>query len=176
MKKIISYIAISLNGKIAKPDGSVYWLESIPNPEKLDYGYAKFSKSIDTTIQGGNTYRQLLDWGIGFPYKTDKNFVFTRNPGLDKIGNVEFITTDHVSFVKDLKNGQGKNIWVVGGGQINTLLFNEGLIDELIVFVMPIVLSEGIDLFEGLPKERQLNLIRSECYSTSVIELHYKVD
>lgn len=82
MRKIKLYIASSINGKTAKIDGSVDWLEEIPKPEKADYGYAKFYESIDTTIQGSNTYQQIMNWGIGFPYKGKKNYVITRKKGL----------------------------------------------------------------------------------------------
>ena len=66
LRKIKLYIAISLNGKIADADGNVHWLESIPNPDKSDHGYADFYNSIDTTIQGNNTYNQIINWGIEF--------------------------------------------------------------------------------------------------------------
>ena len=75
MKKLKLYIAISLNGKIAKPDGSVDWLNNIPNPDNSDMGYTDFFESVDTTIQGYKTYKQVIDWGIEFPYKGKKNYV-----------------------------------------------------------------------------------------------------
>ena len=58
------------------------WLESIPNPDKSDYGYSEFYNSIDTTIQGFNTYDQIIKWGIEFPYADKKNYVLTRKTGL----------------------------------------------------------------------------------------------
>ena len=69
MRKIKLYIAISLNGKIAKSDGSVDWLELIPKPKDDDYGYSDFHKNIDTTIQGYSTYNQIMGWKIDFPYE-----------------------------------------------------------------------------------------------------------
>ena len=69
---------MSLNGKIARPDGSVDWLDSIPNPEKIDYGYGQFIESIDTTLMGNKTYNQLIGWGIDFPYPDKQNFVFSQ--------------------------------------------------------------------------------------------------
>jgi dihydrofolate reductase len=77
MRKIKLYIAMSLNGKITKTDGRVTWLETLPNADKMDYGYADFYESVDTTIQGFNTYKQVLDWGIDFPYADKKNYVIT---------------------------------------------------------------------------------------------------
>ena len=164
---------MSLNGKIAQKDGSVHWLEAIPNPDKLDYGYAKFNEGIDTTIQGYSTYAQVIGWDIPFPYTTTKNYVLTRKQDLANTAHVEFITENHIPFIRQLKEGEGKDIWLIGGGQINTLLLNAGLIDELYVFVMPIVLSEGIELFEWLPQQTNLALTESKTYDTGVVKLRY---
>jgi len=175
LRKIKLYIAISLNGKIAKADGSVDWLESIPNPDKIDHGYSDFYKTIGTTIQGNKTYNQILSWGIDFPYADKKNYVFTRKKGLENTEYVDFISENHIDFVKQLKKKKGKDIWAIGGGQLNTMLLNENLIDEIQVFVMPIILTDGIELFENLPKETKLKLIETKSYSTGTIELKYKV-
>ena len=175
LRKIKLYIATSLNGKIATPDGSVDWLEAIPNPEKIDHGYADFYQSIDTTIQGNKTYKQIISWGIDFPYSDKKNYVFTRSEGFVNTENVSFISNNHMDFVRQLKQEEGKDIWVVGGGQLNTMFLNEMLLDEIYVFVMPIILSDGIDLFESLPKETKLNLIESKTHATGAVEIKYKV-
>lgn len=175
MRKIKLYIAISLNGKIANSDGSVDWLENIPNPEKTDYGYAEFYDSIDTTIQGYNTYKQLIDWEIDFPYAGKKNYVLTKKHGVKNTEFVEFISENHVEFIQQLKNAYGGDIWLIGGGQVNTLILNAGLLDEIQVFVMPIIISGGIELFETFPKETQLKLIATKSYSSGVVELKYKV-
>jgi len=173
MRKIILYIAVSLNGKIARPNGSVDWLESMPNPEKTDYGYAEFLKSIDTTIQGHKTYKQLIRWGIPFPYTGKTNYVLTRNPDLQDNENVKFVKSNHPEFFKDLKNQEGKGIWLIGGGQINTLFLKEDLIDELRIFLMPIVIPGGIEIFDLLPRDKLLNLIETKSFSSGVVELKY---
>ena len=176
MKKLKLYIAISLDGKIAKPDGSVEWLESIPNPEKTDYGYAKFYDSIDTTIQGYSTYDQILGFDIDFPYTGKKNYVVTRKQNLAPSKDVEFITQDHADFIRDLKKEEGKDIWLIGGGQINSLMLKEQLIDEILVFVMPIILSDGINMFEAIPIETSLKLLEAKPYESGAVELRYSVN
>lgn len=176
MRKIKLYIATSLNGKIATTDGSVDWLESIPNPEKLDYGYVDFNKSIDTTIQGYSTYDQVMSWEIDFPYANTKNYVLTRRKEFANTKDVEFISENHTEFIQKLKEEEGGDIWLIGGGQINTLLLNAGLLDEIYIFIMPIILSGGIELFGALPKETKLELISSKTYESSgVIEIKYQV-
>ena len=86
---------------------------------------------------------------------------------------VEFISGNHIEFIKQLKNQGGKDIWLIGGGQANTFLLNEGLIDEIQIYVMPIIITDGIELFEALPKETQLNLMSSKSYSTGAMEMKY---
>lgn len=176
MRKIKLYIAMSLNGKIARADGSIDWLDAIPNPEKTDYGYGRFIESIDTTIMGNRTYQQIIDWGVDFPYQDKKNYVLTTNRTLKNTEFVEFISKNHVDFVKNLKQKSGKDIWLIGGGQANTLLFNENLIDEIIIFIMPVVIPEGVALFDFVPKESQLKLKKTIEYSNGVVELNYLVD
>lgn len=175
MRKIKLYIAISLNGKIARSNGDVDWLEAIPNPKKLDYGYADFYESVDTTIQGFNTYRQIIEWNIPFPYQGKKNFVLTSKTELSNNEHVDFISKNHVDFIKSLKNKEGKDIWLIGGANTNTKLLNAGLIDEIWLYTMPIIIPEGINLFESIPSECHLNLISSEKYETGVVSNIYNV-
>jgi dihydrofolate reductase len=176
MRKIKLYIAISLDGKIAKPDGDISWLDELPNPVHLDYGYADFLSSIDTTLMGNNTYKQLLGFGIDFPYRGKENYVFTRNSELIEDENVTFISHDPATFVNDLKSGEGGDIWLIGGGEVNTLLLNEKLIDEFIIFIIPIVLGEGIPLFGLTPVEGKLSMIMSKTYGNGVVEIKYNVN
>ncbi len=176
MAKIKLYIAQSLNSKIALSDGSVEWLESIPNPDNTDHGYAEFLDSVGFTIMGNKTYQQLISWDIEFPYRTKTNYVFTHN---QKVQNTEFVTfvkEKHLEFVKDLKQKADSDIWLIGGGQLNTWFLNEKLIDEMYVFVMPIVVSGGIELFENIPNETRLNLTYSKNYKSGVTELRYKIE
>lgn len=173
VRKIILYIATSLNGKIARLDGSVDWLEAIPNPDQDDHGYLEFYNSIDTTIQGYNTYDQIVGWGIEFPYKGKKNYVLTRKQDPGESEYVEFVTENHLKFIKQLKKQEGKDIWLIGGGKINTMLFNERLIDEIRVFIIPVVLPDGIELFTNTPVEEQLELISTKTYSTGAVEVVY---
>lgn len=176
MRKIKLYIAASLNGKIAEKDGSVDWLYVKEGDEQPDYGYEKFYDSIDTTIQGSSTYKQVESWGIEFPYPDKKNYVITRNKDLKDNEYVEFVSENHIDFIKDLKSKSGKDIWLIGGGLVNTMLLNAGLIDEIQIFIMPIILSDGIDLFENLPNRTDLKLISSESHETGAVEMIYQVN
>jgi dihydrofolate reductase len=176
MRKIRLYIAMSLNGRIARADGRVDWLDAIPNPDGTDYGYAAFYEEIDTTLQGYKTYQQLLSWGIPFPYSGKTNYVLTRKKEVENTEEVAFIREEPVAFLQKLKRQEGKDIWLVGGGEINTLLLNAGLIDELEIFVMPLILPEGIEVFGGIPKETNLTLIKTRAFSSGAVRLTYNVE
>jgi dihydrofolate reductase len=173
MRKIKLYMAISLDGKIAKADGSVEWLEAIPNPDNSDYGYSDFYQSIDTTIQGNTTYQQIIGWGIDFPYPDKKNYVVTRKQGMPNTEHVEFISSNPAAFIRRLKEEEGKDIWLVGGAQLNSMLLEANLIDEIQLFVMPVILTEGIDMFSSLPVETPLKLVNTKAYSNGVVALTY---
>lgn len=173
MRKLISYIATSLNGKIARADGKVDWLENVPNPDGNDYGYAAFLESIDTTIQGNNTYKQLMSWDMEFPYKEKENYVLTRNQALIDNEYVHFISSDHIGAIQALKAEEGGDIWLIGGGSVNTLVYNAGLLDELVLFIMPMIIPDGIDLFTGLPHEKLLTLTQVSSFQSGAVELRY---
>jgi len=125
MRKIKLFIACSLDGYIAKEDGSVNWL-----PENTDSGYDQFYSSIDTVLMGQKTYEQILTFGK-YPYKDKISYVFSRNPNQKKDENVEF-TSEVEEFTKKLVSSSGKDIWLVGGSEIASTFVNLKFVDELI--------------------------------------------
>ena len=166
MRKIILFIASSLDGYIARENGNIDWL-----PENTASGYDNFLKSVDTVIMGKTTYDQVLAFG-DYPYKDKKSFVFTRTDQ-DKDENAEFVS-DVEKFVKDGFPGTGENIWLVGGAQIIASFLNQGVVDEIIISVIPVILGNGIPLFKNIENETNLELIKTEKYDR-LVDLHYKV-
>ena len=143
MRQLQLYIATSLDGYIAGPNGEIDWLDVAGD---LDYGYRDFYDSIDTTLMGRATY-EITQTIEEFPYPDKTNYVFTRNPNLLDTEHVRFISGDIAAFVRTLKEQEGKDIWLIGGGQINTIMLNADLVDGIILTVFPIVLGDGIPLF-----------------------------
>lgn len=175
MRKVKLYIAISLNGMIARGNGDVSWLDEVPNPDKSDYGYADFYNSIDITIQGFNTYQHVANMGVGNPYPNSKNYVFTRKKDLPELSGFEFINQDHIGLVDRLVKEEGKDIWLIGGSQLNTLFLNEQLIDEIWLFMMPIIIQGGIPLFQENTSVCNLNLLDTIQYSSGVVCMKYEI-
>jgi dihydrofolate reductase len=174
MRKIILYIAQSADGKIARPDGSVDWLENIPNPEKTDYGYASFYESVDTTIMGNSTYRKILNFDVPFPYPDKKNYVLTRNKVADAQPYVTF-TSGEKTYFSSLKSKPGKDIWLVGGAQANTWFLQHGLIDEMFIFIMPVLIGKGIPLFDNFNHLVHLKPVSTKSYKNGVVFLKYRL-
>ncbi|MFQ5440053.1 MAG: dihydrofolate reductase family protein [Nitrosopumilaceae archaeon] len=165
MKKIILYIAVSLDGFIAKKNGSVDWLSEFSNKGE-DYGYKKFLDSVDTVLLGNTTYKEFKA-----PYENKKCFVFSReNSG--KIDNITYVNTDVKDFVKGLNNDQ--NIWLVGGADIAKEFLKNSLIDEFIITVIPVLLGEGISLFGGDFVYHKLKLQKVKSYDSGVVQLNYQ--
>lgn len=171
MRKVILYIAASLDGYIARPDGDTSWLHDDKYTLKgEDFGYGAMLQSIDTTLMGHSTYKVILGFDTPFPYSDKTNYVFSRS---DHPGNehVTFVRQDPAGFVKELKRQVGRHIWLIGGGQINTALLNAGLIDEIILTYVPVILGSGIPLFAEGAQERQLQVAERQCYENGFVQL-----
>lgn len=166
MRRLRLYIASSLDGYIAGPNGELDWLEAGGD---LDYGYREFYASIDTALMGNATYRQTLTFGP-FPYPDKTNYVFTRGAPPAATAHARFVTGDIAAFVRTLKDAPGSDIWLVGGGQVNTVMLNAGLIDEIILTVVPVVLGEGIPLFAPGASSASFETTGCEAYETGLVQ------
>ncbi|WP_294081436.1 dihydrofolate reductase family protein [Proteiniphilum sp. UBA5384] len=173
MKKIKLYIATSIDGYIARNDGDLDWLTEYPNPEKTDYEYQSFFNSVDTVIIGGRTFRDILCMDVVWPYKDKTTYVISRNPSIQK-DNIHFISQNIVETVSQLREAEGKDIWLVGGGEIISMLLNHDLIDEMIIITIPFLLGNGISLFSEISKESKWEATAFQKYTNGVTQVHYK--
>lgn len=170
MRKVKLYIAASFDGKIARPDGGIDWL---PSPTAEDYGYEPFYNSIDTIVMGYATYEVCLSFDGKWPYDGKKSFVFTRSATKPLLEIAERVTENPADFVRKLKEQDGGDIWLLGGGQINTLLHDAGLIDEYIIAYIPVLLGEGIELFPDIKKQVNLNITQHKVYDSGVAMFYF---
>ncbi len=175
MFKTVLYIATSLDGFIARPDGSLDWLTSVPSPDTGDYGYAAFLERIGTTIMGRLTYDEIIGFGVEWPYAGLDTYVATKNSAL-KIQSPDtyLLTEDLREFVTELKRKAKNDIWLVGGGQLITAFINEGLLDKMIITIIPKIIGEGIPLFAGLSGETSWKLTETQSFDTGVVNLTYE--
>lgn len=147
-RKVILYIAMSLDGYIADNNGSVAWLEGHSDNSNSDNGYNDFIKDIDTIVMGMTTYEQVVNElsPNNWPYQGMNSYVFTHKTVEDN-KNAEFVSSNIAEFINKLKNEDGKSIWICGGANIVNQLIKAELIDEYHLTIMPIVLGKGIRLF-----------------------------
>ncbi|HJV78439.1 MAG TPA: dihydrofolate reductase family protein [Paludibacter sp.] len=170
-RKVILYIAMSLDGYIAAPDSSLDFL-SIVEEEGQDYSYSNFVSSVDTVIIGRKSYEKVISLGYDYPH-TDKNvYVMTRTPR-PAIGSTQFHTGNLKELVLELKDKKGKNIYVDGGAEVVNELLLDNLIDEFYISVIPILLGDGISLFKSGRPVLQLKFISSRSYNKGLVQLHY---
>ncbi|MDH3276639.1 MAG: dihydrofolate reductase family protein [Nitrosopumilus sp.] len=166
MKKVILYVATSLDGYIARKNGSVDWLTRYSKLGE-DFGYKKFLDSIGTIILGNTTYEEFKA-----PYKNKKCFVFSRkNTG--KKDNITFVNDNAKEFIEGLDD---ENIWLVGGANIAKDFLKNNLVDDCIITIMPIILGEGIPLFSKGCGKHNLKLLTTKSFDSGVVQLHYTVD
>jgi dihydrofolate reductase len=170
MRKIKLYIASSLDGYIAGEGGNIDWLFT-----DEDYGYAKFYDSIDTILIGRKTYDQSLKFDE-YPYKGKKVYVLTRRIEDKKNTRyVEYIDVDIPNFVRHLLKLGGKDIWLLGGGEIVSILLNADLVDEIILSIHPVILGRGIPLFSNMKKRVYLQLLESKPFGSGLVQLCYGI-
>ncbi|WP_276496493.1 dihydrofolate reductase family protein [Pontibacter litorisediminis] len=174
MRKISLFIAASLDGYIAKPNDDLSFLK-IVEKEGEDYGYAKFTDTIDTLIIGRKTYDYVLKEIGPFHYDNGQRdvYVITRNERAP-VGRTTFYTGDLTKLVERLKSEQGKNIYCDGGAEVINELLMHDLVDEFIISIVPILLGNGTRLFKDGRPEQILEFITAKTFETGLTQLHYK--
>jgi len=173
-RKIIVHIAMSADGYIARPDDDIEWLTSRPAPKGF-YGIERFMKSIDTTLFGRKTYDVSLRMGAAFD-STSRSYVFSRRPPPASVpAGVEFVSEPIGPFVKRLKRERGKNIWMMGGGDLIASFLDEGAIDEFVISIVPVFIGEGIPLIAPRHRHVQLHLRGIKRFADGVVQVHYDV-
>ncbi len=175
MKKrnVVVYIACSLDGFIAKPDGDISFL-SVVEKEGEDYGYTAFMETVDTVITGRKTYDKVLAMGYGYPHTNKEAYVVTRTPQPPKDG-LTFYSGNLIELVKRLKQQEGQNIYLDSGAEVIGQLLEAGLIDQLIISVVPVLLGSGIRLFGQGGNQARLRLQKSLAFDSGLVQLHYSL-
>ncbi len=169
-RKVIVFIATSLDGYIATKDESLDWLFRVEG--EGDNGYSEFYDTVDTIIMGRRTYDWIVNVeGDNFPYKNKKCYVFSQTPQ-ETNDKVEFLHCDIGTFINEIKQEEGNNIWLVGGGELIYHVLKDNLVDEFIITVAPQIIGSGIPLFKNSAVELELQLKSVRTFN-QFVELHY---
>ena len=174
MRKLCLFIACSLDGYIAKPNDDLSFLKLVEKNGE-DYGYNDFIATIDTLIIGRKTY----DWvknNIGTTHYDNGDrdvYVISRTPQTN-VCQTFFYSEDLKNLIVRLKSQPGKNMYCDGGAEIINSLLKEDLIDEMTISIVPILLGNGIRLFQDNRPEQNLEFISSKSFDTGLVQIHYK--
>lgn len=164
MRKVVLSAGISLDGYIARRDGSVDWL--VPDPE---YDFSAFFKTIDVAIMGRKTY-DVFKKGPSLNMET---YVFSRAAPAGMRDGVEFVSGSGAGLINELKSKPGKNIWLAGGGELAREFFKEDLVDQIDLGVLPVLLGEGIPLFPTEFPQRNFKLASHRSYPNGLLAISY---
>ena len=172
MRKVTFGGANSLDNYIARKDDAVDWLLWGEEVEAL---MKEFWKKIDTVLWGRKTYEVALRGGSMASYPGVKNYVFSRTLKGSSDKNVEIVSEDAIEFVRNLKEQEGKDICVMGGGEFAKTLFEAGLIDEIGFNIHPVLLGSGIPLFHEMKRQIDLELIECKAFKNGCVLVTYRV-
>lgn len=172
MGRCILYIATSLDGYIAGPRDEIGWLERFAAPGE-DYGYAAFLRTVGSAVMGARTYEESL----AHPERlltALTTYVFTSRPlPAPPAGRVVFVRGEPGRVLARIRRAHAKHIYLVGGGLLASAFMARGLVDELRLFVAPVLLGRGRPLFAGLPSFRPLKFLDSRAYASGLVRLRY---
>lgn len=174
MRKVVLFIAMSLDGYLADSEGKVKWLGGQGNAEEMIDSYSEFVEHVDTVVMGWNTYYQVItelspeEW----VYANLESYVITHRD-CSSAERIRFTGEDPCSLVRELKEKDGKDIWICGGADIVRQLMVEDLIDMYYISVIPMLLGKGIRLFQESGRAIPLKLVKTQIYD-GITDLVYE--
>ena len=177
--KISVYIATSLDGFIARENGDLDWLPGSDGSEGgsgEDYGYHQFMESVDVLVMGRHTYEMVIGFGE-WPYE-EKRVIVRSSKGVEipeKLSKkVESKSCSPAELVEELRQTGAKHLYIDGGKTIQGFL-NAGLIQEMIITLVPVLIGSGIPLFGKLNQDKKLELIENRSFDNGFVQSKYKI-
>jgi dihydrofolate reductase len=171
MRLVKYFVASSLDNFISRKDGGVDWLFM-----DQDYGMKEFFASVDVAVMGRKTYDKALELspnGLSFPGM--KTYVFSHLMAKGKQENIEVVSEPPETWVKSIRATPGKDIWLVGGGEMVREFLQKRLVNQIGISIHPRLLGDGIPLYAQPYPETELELIRSKQYPSGLVQLFYRL-
>ncbi|WP_459479090.1 dihydrofolate reductase family protein [Clostridium saccharoperbutylacetonicum] len=187
MRKLISFMHISLDGFVSGENGEMEWI--LVDNELFDF-VAKMTDQADSALYGRVTYEMMQNyWPTAGEqanatkhdiehsewYNKVSKIVLSRTIKTTEFSNVKFINDNLSENINEIKKQEGRNILIFGSPRATQSLLNEELIDEFWLFVNPIILNEGMPMFKDIKKITNLKFIENRNFSNGVIALHYGI-
>jgi dihydrofolate reductase len=170
MRIVILFIADSLDGYIAKKDHGIDWLFT-----DQDYGYKEFYASIDTALMGRKTYDAMLKMEGGNFIPDKQVYIFSKKLDKAVYENYEVIKSDMIEFTRSLLKKPGKDLWLIGGGEIIKAFLENRLVDEIVLSIHPILLGSGIPLFPEGDYFTHYETVECIKFDSGLVQLKYKI-
>jgi dihydrofolate reductase len=169
MRNVVLSVGISLDGYIARRNGGVDFL-FIPK----DYSMAPFFATIDTAVMGRKTLDAALNLLGGGSWESSMaSYVFSRTQPPGERDGLVYVNRSPAMFIRQLRQRPGKNIWLMGGGELARDFLKADLVDEIHLGIVPVLLGTGIPLFPSGFPQRDFSLVENETYSKGLIALKY---
>jgi dihydrofolate reductase len=180
--RVTIHMAASLDGFIARKDGSVDWLETsdhfeggeVMAPESV----AEFLRTIDCYVMGSRTYETALGFearGLGWSYGETPTYVLTRRELRRARSTVEFYAGDLQRLVEERLKPTFRSVWFVGGGAVAGECLRRGLADEVRYSILPVLIGDGIAFFDRLDRDVALHLLEVKAYRSGMLAVRYEV-
>jgi dihydrofolate reductase len=170
------FIATSLDGYIARPDGDIGWLLQRDDPDE-DHGYHAFIADKDAIVMGRGTYEKVLEFGEWHYDRQvvvlSKQLAGTSAPEHLQ-GKVRFSDLGPREAMRELE-GQGARKVYVDGGQLVQSFLREGLVEDMVVTTVPVLIGAGRPLFGELPQDRDLALVSSRSFPSGLVQSTWRV-
>lgn len=186
MRSLTYFVATTLDGRIAAPDGSTDlfpldpaylaaladdWGDAFPTAFHTAVGTEAPRTRFDTVVMGRGTYEPALEVGVTDPYAHLDTYVYSSTLDPGETGGVHVVREDPVAHVRRLKAGDGGGIWLCGGGRVAAALVDE--VDRLVVKLNPVTAGQGCALLDGPFDPRRWRLLSSRTFDLGVVLLEY---
>jgi dihydrofolate reductase len=171
MRLVKYFVASSLDSFISRQDGSVDWLFM-----DQDYGMKDFLASVDVAVMGRKTYEKALELSPqGVNFSGMKAYVFSHLLPKGENNQVEVVSDDLETWLKSIRATPGKDIWLVGGGEMVREFLQKRLVNEIGIAIHPRLLGDGVPLYRQPYPETELQLLRSKAYPNGLLQMFYRV-
>lgn len=173
MAKTSYYVAVSLDGFLARKDGTVDWLSNYAEPLGTPYDYEPFYQTVSAVVMGRKTYDTVLSFGE-YPYQGKPGLVLSKEAGFQvNESGVESVSSDWKEKLETLKASVKDRVWLVGGGEVASLFVNENLLDEIILTIIPETIGTGIQWLGNTPLSAGWLLSEHHLSKNGVVQLVY---
>ncbi len=172
-RKLKYHVACTVDGFIAHADHTIDGF--VAEGEHVTDYLASLKSDYEVVLMGRRTYEFGFQYGVTNPYPWMRQYVLSRTMKESPEPQVTLVTENIIDFVRELKNETGKDIYLCGGAALAATLFAEGLIDEIILKLNPVLFGSGLPLFSQVIKQTALELVGSKVYGNGVLLLQYRV-